>query len=157
MLRKVFAAAVAALALFHVWIFAGQAIAGQLSDPGLIVRWALAGALLGSLAGLYRRGVSLFRGHRAVAIWLLAALLHGPAVGARLEALEIPAIPVVEVLAPLGIAAAAAIGFILLIAFARAASSGCAPRPAMAAPRPFFGALPRGSHHAFAPRPPPAV
>ena len=38
-------------------------------------------------------GTSIFRGRKAVAIWVLAALLHGPAVARRIDRLGEPALP----------------------------------------------------------------
>ncbi|HYN06703.1 MAG TPA: hypothetical protein VES67_04870 [Vicinamibacterales bacterium] len=93
MIRRVLLTAGALLALFHVWLFAGQAWDGQLADPALILRWLFAGALVGALAGLRRQGASIFRGRKAVAIWLLAALLHGPAAARGIEGLGEPALP----------------------------------------------------------------
>jgi hypothetical protein len=93
MTRRVLLAAGALLALFHVWLLAGQAWDGQLADPALILRWLFAGALVAALVGLRRQGASIFRGRKAVAIWLLAALLHGPAAARRLDGLGEPALP----------------------------------------------------------------
>src|SRR5687768_10280042 len=108
MLRRMLAAVAAALVLFHVWLFAGQALAGELASPERLLRWLVAAGLLAVLTALHRRGFSLVRGRAAVGVWLLAALLHGPAIGARLEAVEMPAIPgVAEVLVPFGVAAMA--------------------------------------------------
>ena len=38
-MRKILAGLGALLALFHVWLFAGQIWSGRLSEPGLLVRW----------------------------------------------------------------------------------------------------------------------
>jgi hypothetical protein len=91
--RRVLLAAGALLALFHVWLFAGQAWEGQLSDPALLVRWLLAVGLVAALIGLRRQRASIYRGRKAVAIWVLAALLHGPAAAHRLDTLGEPALP----------------------------------------------------------------
>ena len=74
-------------------MFAGQVWNGQLTDPALIFRWLVAGGLVAALVALRRQGVSIFRGRKAVAIWVLAALLHGPAVAHRLDTLAEPALP----------------------------------------------------------------
>ena len=67
------------LAAFHLWLLGKQAWTGQLEyDTSL--RWPLAFGLAGGLFLLRRRGVSL-RGRRATALWVLAAVLHGPAAG----------------------------------------------------------------------------
>lgn len=156
MFRRMIAAAAAALALFHVWLFAGQALQGDLADPAKLARWLAAGLLLAALAGLYRAGVPLVRGRKAVAIWLLAALLHGPAIGERLDALDTPSIPeAVSTLAGLGAAAAGALGLLLLLWIARAPRTAQALDGRAAVIRAASGPLAPGTHTAFAPRPPP--
>lgn len=72
----------AALVGAHVWVLTAQWSAGRLSDPGLLVRWAVAFALTGALIALYRSGVT-FLNRKSVVVWLLAALLHGPAMASR--------------------------------------------------------------------------
>ena len=67
---------------FHVWLLATQWEAGRLTDPGLLIRWAAALALVLSLRALYKSGASAFS-RKSVVIWLLAVLLHGPAVASR--------------------------------------------------------------------------
>lgn len=109
MIRRALLAAGALLALFHVWLFAGQVWDGRLSDPGVLSRWFVAGALVAALVALYRQGISIVRGRKAVAIWLLAGLLHGPAVARSIEGFGEPALPeVVATLAPFAAATAAA-------------------------------------------------
>jgi len=158
MFRRILAGAGAALALFHVWLFAGQAIEGQLADPALAARWLVAALLALALLRLHRSGAPLFRGRKAVAIWLLAALLHGPAVGHRLEALESPAIPeAAAMVGQIAVAAAAAVALLLLLWISRAprairAAFARVPRRAAA-----VAGLPPGAFHRFAPRPPPSV
>lgn len=72
----------ATLALFHGCLFASQIAKGDLADPGLALRWIVAGGLVTALVALWRRGESLV-GRKAVAVWVLAALLHGPALAGR--------------------------------------------------------------------------
>lgn len=157
MFRRILAAAAAALALFHVWLFAGQALQGELADPARLARWIFALVLLAALAAFYRAGVPLLRGRKAVAIWLLAALLHGPAIGERLDALGTPSIPeAVSALAGLGAAAAGALGVLLIVWLAREPRATPARFPLTAVIRAAFAPLAPGAHAAFAPRPPPA-
>jgi hypothetical protein len=77
----------AALVGFHAWLLATQWSAGRLSgDPALIMRWAAALVLAAALIWLGREGSSfgfLSLNRRTVVIWLLAALLHAPAVADR--------------------------------------------------------------------------
>jgi hypothetical protein len=93
MIRRALLAAAALLVLFHAWIFAAQVLNGQLTDASLLFRWLVAGGLVAALVALRRHGISIFRGRRAVAIWVLAALLHGPAAARRLDTVGEPAVP----------------------------------------------------------------
>lgn len=88
MVRRFLVGVVAAVAAFHVWIFGGQIVAGELASPGRIARWALAGLVAGAFWSLRRRGDSLTRGRKAVALWTLAALLHGPVLAERFESVS---------------------------------------------------------------------
>ena len=69
----------AALAVFHGWLFVWQAAAGRLEDPWVIFRWIAATALIVALGAIQRRAGTLW-GRKSIAIWLLAAILHGPAI-----------------------------------------------------------------------------
>jgi hypothetical protein len=84
MIRATLALAGAALIGFHGWLFAAQAAAGRLEDPWVVVRWIAAAGVLAGLIAVRRRGGSLW-GRKSVAIWMLAALLHGPASASQLE------------------------------------------------------------------------
>ena len=120
-LRKVLTGSGAVLVLFHVWLLGGQIWAGELADSGRLLRWVAAFAVVGVLIFLYRRGQSLFRGRRALALWLLAAMLHGPSVADRIGTPGVPALPdVASALVQLAVASAAAVGLRLLAAFGRA-------------------------------------
>ena len=152
MLRRLLSGAGVALGLFHVWLFVRQIAAGDLSAEAL-VKWLAALGLAAALLVLKRRGIPLFRGRKAIAVWTLVALLHAPAVGERLATFDIPAGPaaLAEVLASVAPVA----GALLLLWLAAA-------HP----PRPRFTPLARLpiarlAHHpafasfAFSPRPPP--
>lgn len=102
---------------FHLWLLGQQAWSGQLAEPDVIVRWLAALALAGGLLTLKRRGHSLF-GRRAVAMWVLAALLHGPAFGNDHDGFATPALPEVVVTVAQAAAAIAAVGLALLALFA---------------------------------------
>jgi hypothetical protein len=83
LLRWTARSAGAALVGFHVWLLASQLATGELSsDPALLLRWAAALVLAGALFWLGREGNSLLS-RRSVVVWLLAALLHAPAVAAQ--------------------------------------------------------------------------
>jgi hypothetical protein len=158
-IRRVLTGAALVLALFHVWLFAGQAIEGQLGDPALLLRWLAAALLTAGLIALRRAGAPLLRGRKAVAIWLLAALLHGPAIGQRLATLEKPAIPeIAATLAQTAMAALVTLGTLLLLfAFGRVRVTQAGAFDLLAPQRGMVGALPPDAHLPFAPRPPPSV
>lgn len=147
----------AALAAFHVWLFAGQVWSGALTDPGLIVRWLVAAGLVGGLVVLKRQGESLVWGRKAVALWVLAALLHGPALATRIESPG--SVPIAEIVVTLTQTVAGLAGLVGLALFL--AGLATHRRPAFVAPgRPVgYGSLPALHLSAgcrFAPRPPPS-
>jgi hypothetical protein len=157
MFRRLLSGAAVALGLLHAWIFVRQAAAGTLT-PETLLKWLAAAGLLAALVVLRRQGVPLFRGRKAVAVWVLAALLHAPAIGERLDALETPALPEVAMTLSQTLASAASLaGVLLLLWTAR-------PRPAAPSRRrtaahqvvlsPVGAAL---ATFAFSPRPPPSV
>ena len=84
MIRASLAVAGAALVGFHGWLFAAQVAAGRLEDPWLVFRWIAAAILIATLVAVRRGGESIF-GRKNIAIWVLAALLHGPAIASDLQ------------------------------------------------------------------------
>jgi hypothetical protein len=144
-----------ALAVFHAWLFVAQVAAGRLEDPWLMFRWIAAASLAAALVGVRRSGGSMF-GRRSVAIWVLAALLHGPAVAgaADISAVALPETVVTSVLQLLSAAAAVA-GLWKLASLVRsrrrAAIRFATFVPAFSA----AGHLAAGITPQFSPRPPP--
>lgn len=158
MFRRVLSGAGIALGAFHVWLFARQAMSGALASPEVLLKWIAAAGLAAALIALRRSGISLVRGRKAVAVWVLAALLHAPAIGQRLDALEIPAIPEAAISLTQTLAAAVSLAGVLLLLWSarRQAQAGLGFRRASAAALPsIWLSAPAGS--AFAPRPPPSV
>lgn len=102
---------------FHLWLLGNQAWSGQLAEPDVVLRWMAALALAGGLVALTRRGETLF-GRKAVAIWVLAAVLHAPALASDADGFATPALP--EAVATVAQAATAisALGLALLAFFA---------------------------------------
>lgn len=158
MLRRLLSGAGLSLGVFHVWLFGRQALTGELASPETLVKWLAAAALAAALVVLRRQGVPLLRGRKAVAIWVLAALLHAPAIGERLATLYTPAIPetaivlttLVESIVPLA-------GVLLLLLIARA--HAVTPVVHARAARVIVPSAARAARAsiAFAPRPPPSV
>lgn len=88
---------VAALVAFHGWLFAAQAAVGRLEDPWLAVRWMVAAGLVSALAAVRRSGASIWS-RQGLAVWVLAALMHGPAVATDFTDLD-TALPLPEAVA----------------------------------------------------------
>lgn len=82
----------AVLAVFHGWLFASQLVTGALADPWLVVRWMVAAGLIAALVAIRRGGGSIWS-RPGIAVWVLAALLHGPAVAADLGPVNTMALP----------------------------------------------------------------
>ena len=96
----------ALLVTFHGWLLASQFADGRLVDPWVTFRWILAAVLVASLVAIRRQGASIF-GRKSVAIWVLAASLHGPAVAADFGGVfDLPALP--EVVATIALQAVSA-------------------------------------------------
>ncbi len=93
MFRRFIAGAAGLLALFHVWLLGSQLWDGRLAEPSLVLRWMIAAGLVGALIVLRRTGAPIWWGRKAVSIWLLAALLHGPTMAAGTGRFESPALP----------------------------------------------------------------
>lgn len=107
---------------FHLWLLANQAWSGQLAEPDVVLRWLAALALGCGLVALKRRGASLV-GRQAVAMWVLAAVLHGPALGNDRDGFATPALPEAVATVAQAIAAVSAVGLALLALFALTAWS----------------------------------
>ncbi len=155
MIRRSLSLVGAALAVFHVWLFAGQLWSGALADPGLIFRWLVAAGVIGGLVMLKRQGESLIFGRKAVSIWVLAALLHGPALVSRIESGSTPIPEVVATLTQtvVGLVGLLGLAFVLAGASLRRPALTATGRPVIRAHVP---ALIASVGLAFAPRPPPS-
>ncbi|MDA1306181.1 MAG: hypothetical protein O2917_02815 [Acidobacteria bacterium] len=157
MMRRSLTIAGIALAVFHVWLFAGQVWSGAIGDPGLLVRWLVAAGLIVGLAALKRQGESLVRGRKAVAMWVLAALLHGPALTTRLHT-DVPPIPeVIVTLAQTIATLGSLIGLSWFLAGRRFRPRHFFVVLGRLADGPFVPACPSAAGVAFAPRPPPST
>jgi hypothetical protein len=157
MIRASLAVAGAALVGFHGWLFAAQIAAGRLEDPWLVFRWIAAAALIATFVAVRRSGASI-RSRKNVAIWVLAALLHGPAMASDLQAdFNSFALPESVATSVLQLLSSAALGITLwllaglLLARRRAAQLRHAAIPVLV---PAAGRS-RGALRHFSPRPPP--
>jgi hypothetical protein len=159
MVRKALATAGLLLVLFHGWLFVGQVWTGELADLTLVARWLVSGGLVWGLYQLKRQDAPIFFGRKAVALWVLAALLHGPALAERIAAPGDPAIhEIVATVAQIVTGAAAVVGLVL---FTGLLSSTRRRTPtvftAIRSDHAIEGALAPGTCFRFAPRPPPVV
>jgi len=91
--RRIVALLGGLLVLFHVWLLGRQIWEGQLADPGLLLRWMIAAGLVAALVHLARRGQPLLWGRHATAVWLLAAVLHGPAIAGEVDSHTLAGLP----------------------------------------------------------------
>jgi hypothetical protein len=152
MLRRAVTTAVALLALFHLWLFAGQMWDGRALEPATALRWLVAGGLVVALAGLRRTGQPLVFGRRAAAIWLLAALLHAPKALDRIQ--DLPPDTWIEVVS-VGLAAAGAGLALLAVVAACRVRRRRGPGVAFLTLRPLAIGISPGFALACAARPPP--
>lgn len=157
LVRPLALAAGTLLGVFHLWLLAAQGLDGRLAEPELALRWVLAGGLVAALAAIRRSGGSLV-GRRSVAVWVLAALLHGPAIAGASGAGADPAVAETVATVVLQFAAASSSTLFTLLLAALAWLRGRRP-PArgLASLVPAFssGALAAGFGAALAARPPP--
>ncbi|MEO6224061.1 MAG: hypothetical protein ABIP90_12510 [Vicinamibacterales bacterium] len=156
MVRRVLRLAAILLGAFHVWLLLSQAWAGDLVDAALVSRWLVAVGLSIAMVVLRRRGLPLLRGRHAIAVWLLAALLHGPALARDVEGVA-PSMPEVVATLAQAVTTLAVVGTLLLVLFAfrfRRSAVALLAAAHLQAPA-FVGALPPRSFLRFSARPPP--
>jgi len=79
----------AVLVAFHIWLLAGHVSSGELLEPERLFRWLIAAGLAVGIILLRRQGAALF-GRRALIVWMLAGLLHVPAIANRLDSFDAP-------------------------------------------------------------------
>jgi hypothetical protein len=157
MVRRLAALMGGFLALFHAWLFVNRLWQGEIADAGAILRWGVAGGLVAALWVLHQRGASLVRGRSAVAIWLLAALLHAPAMTGDHPGAGTPALAEVVVsLTQAAAAAALGLGLWVLAARVRRASAPRLCRVRAFSLPPALSVAPGWTRH-VASRPPPLV
>jgi len=157
MIRRSLTVAGTALVVFHVWLLAGQVWSGAIGDPGLLVRWLVAAGLIAGLVVLRRQGESLVLSRKAVVMWVLAALLHGPALATRLDAAVQPTPEVIVTLAQ----SVATLGGLIGLGWSLGALRGRRRHLFAVIHRVtagvFVPAYPHAAGSIFVPRPPPAT
>lgn len=147
----------ATLALFHACLFVSQIARGDLADPGLALRWIVAGGLVAALVTLWRRGESPV-GRKAVAVWVLAALLHGPALaGRQMRADDLVSLPGTFASVLLIGGPAAGLTFLLLAALTRRLRPSAPALVAISTPEVPFCLSGGVAAWSCAPRPPPCA
>jgi hypothetical protein len=70
------AALVLSLSALHGWLLWLRISQGRLLEWGVAIRWGVGALLLLALLALRRRGVPLFWGRKALALWVLVLLIH---------------------------------------------------------------------------------
>jgi hypothetical protein len=120
MIRRSVTGAAVLLVLFHAYLFAWQMWNGEFAEPGLLARWLLGAVLLRGLVAARRHNHSMIWGRKALCIWLLAALLHGPA-SARAGESDVTLAPLPPAITTL-LQITAAIGLGLAVVFAASAA-----------------------------------
>lgn len=156
-LRAASVVAGAVLVAFHGWLFAGQIADGSLADPWLVFRWIAAAGLIAALAAVRVCGGSIW-GRQGIAIWVLAAVLHGPAVAASSSnAFDSLALPETAITSVFQVVLSVAAGFGLLLLAAMFAGRRRHVSHAFDLPLAFAapGILADGFSPAYASRPPP--
>jgi hypothetical protein len=152
MFRWLMRALWALLVGFHVWLLAGHVSTGELLEPERLFRWVIAAGLAAGLILLRRQGVAIF-GRRAMVVWVLAGLLHVPAIANRLDSFDAPIAASLSELALVSVAVGLGLRLVGRMSVARSATTA---RPdffvVVAAPA---VAISSGSLPHLASRPPP--
>ncbi len=157
MIRRSVASVAGLLALFHAWLLLGQLWDGRLAEPDLILRWLVAAGLMGGLVGVRRSGESIVWGRKAVSIWLLSALLHGPAMAdANAGQFSLPVTPAAVSTVLQLLTASVTLGLSLALAWAALGTIAARRRCWAFATIPSRAARVQSPSPRFAPRPPPA-
>lgn len=105
----------AVLTAFHAWLFGSQAVAGRLAEADVAGRWVIALGLLAGLWALRHRGASSSTRRRTIALWVLATVLHGPALANDHDGFVTPALPAPATVAQAVASVAAVAAAVLLL------------------------------------------
>ncbi|MEZ5332273.1 MAG: hypothetical protein R2991_09540 [Thermoanaerobaculia bacterium] len=100
---------------FHARLLIERLANGSLARPAVAAQWVAAGTLVAWVWWARRRGISLISGRRALAFWVLVLLLHAvPAMPGGAAMLQPDGSPLLLV-APFGLALAAAAALLALL------------------------------------------
>ncbi len=111
MLRRTAVTGGTLLALVHAWTLRTQILDGSVAEPAVLARWLVGALLACGLVAVWRAGAGRHVRH-IVALCLLVATLHGPAVVDRMQAPQDQALPSATLM--LEIAASAALSLTAL-------------------------------------------
>jgi hypothetical protein len=154
-LRAAGQVAFAALVAFHVWLFGLHLLDGRALQPATAARWGLGVLVLAGFRALSRRDIPLFRGRRAVVLWLLVVIIHCSAAWDGGAAALDRAIPETAAAAAQLACAAGVIGLVLLAALAQSGRPLAGRRPSFPVPALIAGLPSTGLALRFSSRPPP--
>jgi len=148
--------ALAALVAFHAWLLGLHLLDGRALQPATAARWSLAVFVLAGFRALSRRDLPLFRGRRAVVLWLLVVVIHCSAAwsGGAAATLDRAIPEPVTAVAQLAFATAV-IGLVLFAVLAHSAGPWAGRRPSFPVPVLIAGLPSTGLALRFSSRPPP--
>ena len=112
----------ALLVAFHVWLLAGSVSSGEFLEPERLFRWVIAAGLAAGIILLRRQGAALF-GRRAMVVWLVAGLLHVPAIANRLDSFDAPVAASLTELALVSVAVGLGLRLVGRMSVARSATT----------------------------------
>ena len=110
------------LLAFHVWLLAGAVSSGQFLEPERLIRWVIAAGLAAGIYLLRRQGAAIF-GRRALVVWMLAGLLHVPAIANHLDSFDAPAAAALTEIALVSVAVGLGLRLVGRLAATRSAAT----------------------------------
>ena len=150
----------AILLAFHAWLLVTSISSGRVLDVGVAVRWLAGLGISGAFVALWRLGVPLVRGRKALVLWVLVAVLHAHAFASAPTTLDTEsptAHTLISLAVQLGGPLASAFGLILAICLVRAARPLVRRRLVLVLTSDTLAHVRAGGICIAAPRPPPAL
>ncbi len=146
------------LLAFHAWLFVSSITTGRVLELGVALRWAAGLGLSAAFVALWRLGVPLLRGRKALVLWILVGVLHASAVASTPTTLEGDAHgaqTLISLAVQLGGPLAAAFGIVLLVCFVRTTCPRVERRLVLVLTSDTLAHVRAGGICIAAPRPPP--